>query len=252
MEELDLSRPGTELFPESVDANNSYQGVIQEPVAEVPQDTGVYQPEAAAQGQLSDKEMNFRAIREELAKLKEEREYWKGQADAFIKAPNLRQEPPSHQEQYNPLNDIDDDDWAKGKSVKQAFEYQEQKLQRLKTELDDKLAAFESKSSHQDWNQQVTQHVPQLTSKNPLFAEMIQKVSNPYEAAYLLAELNARASAVQQPQMSSDAQRAIANAQKPQSVATVGGRGKLSEADLYASMSDEDFMKLAARNLASI
>ncbi len=101
----------------------------------------------------------------------------------------------------------------------------------------------------------VTKHVPELTSKNPIFAEMIQKASNPYEAAYLLAELNARANqpgAEQLPPINGNAQRAIANAQKPQTLASVGGGGTLSSADYYASMSDEDFMKVAARNLANI
>jgi len=103
----------------------------------------------------------------------------------------------------------------------------------------------------------VTQHVPQLTSKNPIFAEMIQKASNPYEAAYLLAELNARAqpgpdNISQQQYVNGNAQRAIANAQKPQSIASIGGRGSLSSADYYASMSDEDFHKVASKNLANI
>jgi hypothetical protein len=68
----------------------------------------------------------------------------------------------------------------------------------------------------------------------------------------LLAELNAKASTppvVQQPQ---NGQRAIANAQKPQTLASVGGQGQLSAADYYASMSDEDFMKIAGRNLANV
>jgi hypothetical protein len=47
-------------------------------------------------------------------------------------------------------------------------------------------------------------------------------------------------------------QRALSNANKPQTLASVGGQGQLSAADYYASMSDEDFMKIAGRNLANI
>ena len=103
--------------------------------------------------------------------------------------------------------------------------------QRIKAEFQDQLAAVQVKAQHQDWNNMVTQHVPQLTSKNPIFAEMIQNASNPYEAAYLLAELNARASTgagqppLQAYQQNGNAQRAIANAQKPQTLASVGGKG---------------------------
>ncbi len=55
----------------------------------------------------------------------------------------------------------------------------------------------------------------------------------------------------QQPQ-NQYGQRALANASKPQTLATVGGRGQLSAADYYASMSDDDFMKIAAKNMANI
>lgn len=98
----------------------------------------------------------------------------------------------------------------------------------------------------------VTQHVPELTNKNPIFAEMIQRASNPYEAAYLLAQLNAKSSQHIPAQNSGNATRAIANAQKPQTIASVGGQGQLSQADYYANMSDEDFHKVASRNMANI
>ncbi len=113
----------------------------------------------------------------------------------------------------------------------------------------DQLAAASAKAQYNDWDNLVSQHVPQLTSKNPIFAEMIRNTSNPYEAAYLLSQMNAQS---QQPAASENATRAIANASKPRSPSSVGGQGKLSSADYYASMSDEDFMKIAAKNMASI
>ncbi len=84
---------------------------------------------------------------------------------------------------------------------------------------------------------------------------MIKNSSNPYEAAYLLAELNSKTQQ-QSPQgqfpQNNDAQRAIANSQKPQTINSIGGQGQLSSADYYASMSDDDFMKIAGKNLANI
>lgn len=230
MEDIDLSRSGTELFSED-------QGVNQEQVAGA-LDTGV--EEVAAQP--SDKELNFRAVREELSKLKEEREYWKGQAEAY-KSPQ-RQEPV--REQASPFKDLPDDEWVNGQQVKHAY-------QNLRQEFQDKFAAIETKAQHSDWNSLVTQNVPQLTNKNPLFAEMIQNASNPYEAAYLLAELNARGRQESAPtQPSPDAQRAIHNASKPRTLESVGGSPTLSKADYYATMSDKDFETLATKNLANI
>lgn len=251
MNELDMSRPGAELFPDTAVAQpyNSYQDVSAGHVVGDPLEMGVKPSfEAANQGQMSQKELNFEALRNEVSKMKEEREYWKGQAEAFS-----RTTPPVSQPE-DPISKWEDSDWSESGNVKKAFETMRQDNQRLRSEINDQLAAVQSKSQHQDWNNMVTQHVPQLTNKNPIFAEMIHRSSNPYEAAYLLAELNARTqqqqTQVQNP--GADAQRAIANANKPQTINSVGGSGTLSSADYYASMSDEDFMKIASRNMANI
>lgn len=246
MEDLDMSRPGSELFPESGPSlYNSYTDESVGHVVDDPLNTGAKQDVA---GQPSSQEMNWRALREEVAKMKEEREYWKGQAEAFSKMPARQQPEPQQEDVYSAL------DWDDSRDVQKAFNAVRQENVRLREEIKDALTAIETKSQRQDWNSMVTQHVPQLTSSNPIFAEMIQKVSNPYEAAYLLAELNARASQPGQtpPMTQGNGQRALANASKPQTLASVGGQGQLSAADYYASMSDEDFMKVAARNLANI
>jgi hypothetical protein len=248
MQEIDMSKPGTELFPETQPPQ--YNAYMDQSVGD-PLNTGaINQPDVAGQVQLSEQQQNFRALREEVAKMKEEREYWKGQAQAYSTIPTRQPESAesTHQDALAAL------DWEDSRDVQKAFNTVRQENVKLRDEIKDALTAIETKSQRQDWNSMVTQHVPQLTSKNPIFAEMIQKVSNPYEAAYLLAELNARASQPEQRAVPeySNGQRAITNAQKPQTLASVGGQGQLSAADYYASMSDEDFMKIAARNLANI
>lgn len=253
MDELDMSRPGAELFPEATNAGyNSYTDVNVGQVVDDPLNTGVNQPGVAGQVQLSQKEINFEALRGEVAKMKEEREYWKGQAEALSRIPT-RQPESVQATQQDALSALD---WDDSRDVQKAFNAIRQENVTLREEIKDALTAIETKSQRQDWNKMVSQHVPQLTSTNPIFVEMIQKVSNPYEAAYLLAELNARASQTvhnHQPEYASaNGQRAIANANKPQTLASVGGQGQLSAADYYASMSDEDFMKIAAKNLANI
>jgi hypothetical protein len=237
--DFDMSASGSEFFPEATQQQyNSYQDVQQDQLVHDPLDTGVQQAEAAAP-QMSDKEMNFRALRDEVAKFKEERDYLRGQLEAYS-----RTQKPEPAEPYNPFKDVSDDDWVSASRVKDAFN-------QLRSEFSDKLAAVETKSQHSDWNNMVTQHIPDLTSRNPIFAEMIQKASNPYEAAYQLAALNARGATPQAPQQQYG-QRAIQNAQKPTSLSSIGGVGKMSQADYYAQMSDEDFIKVAARNLANI
>lgn len=251
MSELDMSRPGTELFPEN--ASNQHNSYMDQPGVGDPLNTGaINQPDVAGQVQLSEQQQNFRALREEVAKMQSEREYWKGQAEAYARIPTRQPESTqaTKEDAFSAL------DWDSSSDVKKAFDAIRHENHTLRSEIKDALTAIETKTQRQDWNSMVTQHVPQLTSKNPIFAEMIQKVSNPYEAAYLLAELNAKANQPAPgnsiPQTSDNGYRALQNAQKPQTLASVGGQGQLSAADYYASMSDEDFMKIAGKNLANI
>lgn len=254
MNDLDMSPSGSELFPvEEAKPYNSYTDVQDQVVA------GQSGVETDAAG-LSEKEMNFRALREEVSKIQSDKsrieadkakveadlQYWRGQAEAYSK---VKQPEPPNQDAYAAL------DWDDGRDVKRGFEALRLENQRLREEMRDAITAVETKTQRQDWNAMVTQHVPQLTSKNPIFAEMIKNASNPYEAAYLLAELNARANQpmnVPEPAKPGYGQRAVANASKPQTLASVGGQGQLSAADHYASMSDEDFFKLASKNLGGI
>lgn len=253
MNDLDMSRPGAELFPETSKANqyNSYTDEMVGRVVDDPLNTGAINPDVAGQEIVSEQQQNFRALREEVSKMKEEREYWKGQAEAYSRQPVQQQAPQaSREDAYSAL------DWDDSRDVRKAFEAIRNENQSLRHEVKDALTALETKTQRQDWNNMVTQHVPQLTSKNPIFAEMIKNSSNPYEAAYLLAELNSKASGSPAHEAPSqgvmNAQRAMQNASKPQTLASVGGQGQLSAADYYANMSDEDFMKVAGRNLANI
>lgn len=251
MQELDMSSSAGELFPEAIENNyNSYTDVNMEQSVADPLNTGV-ESAGVADHALSDKEMNFKALREQVSRFKEEREYWKGQAEALTRTVS-KPDPEPQAPVYDAL------DWDDSKDVRKAFDTLRAENDTLRHEMRDELRAMSTKSKHNDWDSMVTAHVPELTSKNPIFAEMIQKSSNPYEAAYLLAELNARGGqpqgqqqAYQQP-MGINGQRAIANSQKPTSLASIGGGGTLNATDYYANMSDADFHKIAARNLANI
>ena len=245
MNDLDMSRPGTELFPES---NYNYSSPDENlgHAVDDPLNTGAKQAFDDAEQGMTGQQQNFRALREEISKMKEEREYWKGQADAYSRTKPSQPEP-SQEDAYSAL------DWDDSRDVQKAFNAARQENIQLRHEIKDALTAIETKAQRQDWNTMVTQHVPELTNKNPIFAEMIKNASNPYEAAYLLAELNARSKQPEPVQPDyTNGQRAMQNAAKPLSAASVGGGGKLSSADYYASMSDEDFMKIASKNMANI
>ena len=253
MNEIDMSRPGNELFQEAPQDNHNSYGVTQDQFAGDPLNMGVKQPtDGAGQEKMSDKEMNFSALRGEVSKAIQEREYWKGKAEAALETAK-----PVQPKAEDPFKGWDMDYSPTGKDVKTAFESMQQQNNDLRNEMRDQLAAIATKSRLSDWDEKVTAHVPKLTSTNPIFAEMINNVSNPYEAAYLLADLNSRATSVPQQapapvETGSNAHRALANAQKPLSASSIGGHGQLSSADYYAQMSDKDFADMAMKNLANI
>jgi hypothetical protein len=247
MDELDMSRSGAELFPDAaLEQYNSYTDENVGQVVDDPLNTGAIQQDVAGQHQ-SPQDKNWGALREEISKMKQEREYWKGQAEAYSKQPT---QPEASQEDALSALDFDS-----GSDVRKAFETLRNENATLRNEMKDAFTAISTKSKRNDWDTMVSTHVPELTSKNPIFAEMIQNTSNPYEAAYLLAELNARGQPVAQQNTgytNQNAQRAIANAQKPQTLASIGSGSGISNADYYANMSDADFHKIAARNLANV
>ena len=49
-----------------------------------------------------------------------------------------------------------------------------------------------------------------------------------------------------------NAQRIVENAKKPGTLSQAGGQGALSKADYFASMSDQEFMRMASKNLEGI
>src|SRR5277367_217820 len=129
MQEIDMSRPGVELFPESSNVqHNSYTDVNMGQAVDDPLNTGVAHPDVA--GQVSQKEFNFGALREEVAKMKEEREYWKGQAEAYSKIPTRHPVPEASQQDAYAALDLED-----AKDVRKAFEAIRDENQTLRSEI---------------------------------------------------------------------------------------------------------------------
>jgi len=151
MEDIDMSRPTAELFPEvtaqdSAPQYNSYQSddnyYTSDQAVVDPLNTGAYR-QADVAGQPTEQQQNFRALREEIAKMQAEREYWKGQADAFARQP--KQAEPAQKDPYQDL------DWQEPTDLKRAFDSIRQENQSLRSEIKDALKAVETKSQHTDW-----------------------------------------------------------------------------------------------------
>jgi len=117
----------------------------------------------------------------------------------------------------------------------------------------DKLEELTTIQMHPDYAEVLEKYVVPLVKQKPHLAEGIQKSSNKSLFAY---ELGKMAQQVQERQVASttneNAQRIVENSKKPGTLSQAGGQGALSKADYFASMSDQEFMKFASKNLDGI
>jgi hypothetical protein len=115
-----------------------------------------------------------------------------------------------------------------------------------------KLAVEELKmaQSYPDYNDVVRKYLPDVLKTDPDLKEMIMSAPNPYKAAYHLAKRSDTYLQDHRAQnRSPQAQQAVQNLQKPGNLSSIGGATSGVTGEAYKTMSDKDFMSLAARNM---
>jgi hypothetical protein len=213
------------------------------PKEEVVQDVEPVQPD-------SDKEYNFRALREELAQIKEDRDRLRGDFEDLRRNQVQRQpEPP----RKRAIDDINSDDLITGAQLKAAMAEREAEYQLM-------LGELQVKAQNPDYDEVTAKYGVPLIEKEPDLAQGFLASNNKAAYLYKIGKLamNAerRAEPVMQapPQQSSQtAQRIVENSRKPGTLSnSVGGSGNLSKADYYATMSEAEFQAFMNKNLEQI
>lgn len=232
----------------------------QEPSSSVPEassleptvDQSADASKQAEQPPVTDKEYNFRALREELVqerthreKLERDLEYLRENQQRVQRQP----EPPRERA----MDKIKEDDLVTGAQFKQAMAEREAEYQLM-------LGELQVKSQHSDYDEVTAKYGVPLIEKEPDLAQGF--LAAPNKAAYLyklgrmamMAEQRQAPEPVQEAQKPSQtAQRIVENAKKPGTLSNaVGGAGNLSKADYYASMSDADFHAMVQKNLQEV
>ena len=228
-------------------------------VAEAPLEETNQSVEAEQAEQVSDKEYNFKALREELVqervhreKLERDLEYLRDNHQRVQRQP----EPPRERA----MDRIKEDDLVTGAQFKQAMAEREAEYQIM-------LGELQVKSQHSDYDEVTAKYGVPLIEKEPDLAQGF--LSAPNKAAYLykighmarqeaelhrlLAEQKQGVQQTQAPQASRDAQRIVENSKKPGTLSNaVGGSGQLSKTDYIASMSDAEFYAYVQKNLQEV
>lgn len=250
------------VSPQVVDTN-SYQKEVNEEFSapEMPQ-ASEPKPEVPVPNQveehLSKQDLNFKALREEVDRIKAERE--SERRDHQLQLDMLRanaQRQPESAPAPKMFDGMEETDVPNVREIRRAWDQRE-------TEYQSRIEELQVAQAHPDYAEVIEKFALPLVKQKPHLAEGIQGARNKALFAYELGKMAQQMQQVQQsvqqapppvappPQKSADAQRMVDNARKPGTLSQAGGQGALSKADYYASMSDQEFLKMAGSYLDQI
>ena len=201
---------------------------------------------------------NFRALREEVDRLKSERELEKREHNMQMEmyranqAPAQRQPAPQRKEMFDGMKD---DDIPNVAELRKEWGQKEAEYQA-------RLEELQVQQMHPDYEEVIEKYAIPLVKQKPHLAEGLQGASNKALFAYELGMMAKQMQAAQVPPAqieepratlrSVEAERMVENSKKPGTLSQAGGQSTLSKADYFATMSDEQFMKMASKNLEGI
>lgn len=237
--------------------------IAESPVA-VAEEQGMPSKEITEQIQEpSDKEINFKALRDSMAEMKAERDAERqrySQEVEFLRS-QMSSQNTQKQEYKNALDDQSDDDLLTvGKyrqTVREMKEQYEQQLQKVRIENEETRARLQ----YSDYDEVMEKYSIPLLKTNRDFAQAFQVSENKASFAYDLGRREMLLQQYQQaqqqkpaePEVNMKAQRMVENANRPGTLSNArGGQPSLSKAEYWASCSDADFQKEMERNLAEV
>lgn len=196
---------------------------VTEPVAEV-------HPGAEQEAPVSDKEINFKAIREANENLKRQNE--------FLQMQLMQQEQARSQPQDRPsLKDDDLLTYGEYQKLQSSFE-------REKAQLKQKLDEIEMRSRHSDYNEVIQKYLPDVLQDDPDLAYAIKDNPRMQKLAYRLAQSSPKYHQERlAKQNASSIDRIVENSTRAQ---PANARKNITVQDEEArmlSMSDEDLWK---------
>lgn len=249
---------------------NSYQSESEYPVPLPPvdaaaQEDGITRPaepavvpvvQEATPPKEDSQALNFRALQESVERLKAERETEKREHELqleMLKANFVPKQAAQEAPQKKMFDGMEDGDVPNVGELRKAWNERES---RYKEQIDELQVA----SKYSDYAEVLTKHGKHLAETDPVFLQGLRGSENKALFAYQYAKREARLqeleaqvkSNVNTPAPSTTAQKIVDNARKPGTLASAGGQSILSKADYYETMSDNEFMKYASKNLEGI
>lgn len=222
---------------------------------DAPKDTNDQVASAGNQSQeVSEKEYNFKALRDSIAEQKAEREAerLRYQQELENMRYQMQQMQAPQQEPHDPLDGLDNDDLLTVDKFRKAQQLQQQRYEQELMSLRNENLENRARLRHSDYDEVMEKYSIPLLRNDQDFASGIRNAQDPAEYAYKIGQMMMRSEQQRQPepQISRDAQRLVENARKPSTLSNVrGGQQAISTAEMYETMSDKDFAALVQRNL---
>jgi hypothetical protein len=244
---------GAESVPAAVEQVQD-QNFYQQEISDVPFGDGskVEAVQTEPSQQRASQSDNFAALRAEVDRIKaqseaEKREY-QLQLDmlrANVTQQQAAQSQPKQREMFDGLD-----------------KYYVPNVEEIRKEWNDRESAYQARleelefqSMHPDYAEVMTKYAIPLVRQKPHLAEGLRSAGNKALFAYELGKMAQQldqSKAPAEPQVSPKAERIVQNSKQPGHVSTVGGQSVLSKTDYYATMSEEEFYKIASKNLEGI
>lgn len=144
--------------------------------------------------------------------------------------------------QQDDFDGLSEDDVLTVRDLKKALSQKEKMFQQNIQEL-------RMTQKYPDYQEVVTKYLPDVLKQNPGLADTLRNTQD-YELAYYLARNSDEyRSSHKKAKRNADAERIVQNANRAGSLSSVGQTSPISEAKRYKDMSDEDFRKMANKNL---
>lgn len=199
---------------------------------------------------------NFRALREEVDRLKTEREAEKREHQLQMELWKANQSNKQHDPQPQRKEMFDgmkDDDIPNVGELKREWQQREADYQA-------RLEELQVQQMHPDYEEVIEKYAIPLVKQKPHLAEGLRGASNKALFAYELGQMAKQMQVAQMPpaveppapSKSMAAQRMVENSKKPGTLSQAGGQSTLSKADYFATMSDQEFMRMASKHLEGI
>lgn len=254
------SEVGSAAEGQQIVGQNSYQEEMQhedvqvhkellEPSKEDPKPLVVEEQKSS---EPSKQELNFKALREEIDRVKAEKEEIKANMELLRANIVQQQHTKDFPKQPKMFEGMNDDDIPNVKDIEAAWNRREADYQARIEEL-------QVAQTHPDYAEVMEKYTAPLLKQKPHLAEGIIGAKNKALHAYELGKMHQMGQKqevpvreVKPPEPSKVAQKIVENARKPGNLSSAGGQSILSKADYYATMSDKEFMEMASKNLGEI